>query len=42
MENDPPAEAPPVCAECGRQPRGGENPSDEWRVYGGAQDINIV
>jgi hypothetical protein len=32
MENDPPAEAPPVCAECGRQPRDDENPADEWRA----------
>jgi hypothetical protein len=22
-----------VCAECGREPREGENPHDEWRVY---------
>jgi hypothetical protein len=22
-----------VCAECGREPRAGENAEDEWRVY---------
>ena len=33
MERDPPAEAPLVCAECGRQPRDDENAADEWRVY---------
>ena len=24
---------PPVCAECGRQPRDDENAADEWRAY---------
>ena len=24
---------PLVCAECGRRPRDGENPADEWRAY---------
>ena len=33
MERDPPAEAPHVCAECGRTPRQDENAADEWRVY---------
>ena len=33
MESDPPAEAPLVCAECGRQPRDDENAADEWRAY---------
>ena len=28
---DPSAEG--VCAECGRQPRAGENAADEWRAY---------
>ena len=32
-ESDPPAEAPLVCAECGRQPRDDENAADEWRAY---------
>ena len=27
------ANHPPVCAECGRQPRDDENPADEWRAY---------
>ena len=35
MERDPPAEAPLVCAECGRLPRDGENAADEWRAYRG-------
>jgi hypothetical protein len=33
MENDPPAEAQLVCAECGRQSCAGENAADEWRAY---------
>ena len=33
MERSRPAEAPPVCAECGRQPRDDENAADEWRDY---------
>ena len=33
MESDPTAEAPIVCAECGRQPRDDENLADEWRAY---------
>ena len=33
---DPSAEG--VCAECGRQPRAGENPPDEWRAYAGVDD----
>jgi hypothetical protein len=33
MERNRPAEGPPVCAECGRQPRGDENPLDTWRAY---------
>ena len=33
MERDPPAEGPPVCAECGRRPREDENGADEWRAY---------
>ena len=33
MESDRTAEAPLLCAECGRQPRDGENPADEWRAY---------
>ena len=37
MERDPPAEGPPVCAECGRQPRD-ENAADEWRAYPGVDD----
>ena len=38
MERDPPAEAPLVCAECGRQPRDDENAADEWRAYAGVDD----
>ena len=38
MESDPPAEAPLVCAECGRQPRDDENAADEWRAYAGVDD----
>ena len=33
MEGEPTAEAPLVCAECGRQPRDDENAADEWRAY---------
>jgi hypothetical protein len=29
----PPADAPLVCAECGRKPREDENAEDEWRAY---------
>ena len=38
MGSDPPAEASPVCAECGRQPRNDENAADEWRAYAGVDD----
>ena len=38
MKSDPPAGAPLVCAECGRQPRDGENAVDEWRAYAGVDD----
>jgi DNA-directed RNA polymerase subunit RPC12/RpoP len=38
MESDPPAEAPLVCAECGRQPRQDKNAADEWRAYVGVDD----
>jgi hypothetical protein len=26
-------EQPLTCAECGREPREGENAADEWRAY---------
>jgi hypothetical protein len=33
MESHPTVKAPPVCAECGREPRNDENADDEWRAY---------
>ena len=38
MESDPPAEAPLVCAECGRAPLKDENAADEWRAYRDVDD----
>ena len=32
-ERDPPAEGPPVCAECGRQRPDDENAAEDWRAY---------
>ena len=33
---------PPVCAECGRQPRDDENAADEWRAYLDADEDLLV
>ena len=38
MESDPTAEAPLICAECGRAPRQDENAADEWRAYADVDD----
>jgi hypothetical protein len=38
MDRNRPAEAPLVCAECGRQPRDDENAADEWRANAGVDD----
>lgn len=27
-----------ICAECGREPRGNQNATDEWRAYAGVDD----
>ena len=38
LESDPTAEAPLICAECGRAPRQDENAADEWRAAADVDD----